>query len=167
MVFKLPSGGYHYIYTVSDEASCFLYFYLNETALFFSDLYENFNRNMMWTYNRTIADLEKESTNPTDDQKLKDELMWLAYNRTLIENSKTFLNMIALNRTDTQQDLEASIQSIVSFFAEKKLNQTKVYYEFVNHFYSDFEHKTIRASHSQFYKIYRKLRSEYLRFKQR
>jgi len=164
---KIPSGSYHNIYTISDKPSCFLYFYLNETALYLSDLYENFNKNMMITYNRTIEELEKERSSSLKDQQARDELIWTAYNQTLLENSKKFHTMIALNRSDPQQDLNASIQSIFKYFGDKKLNQTKVYYDFVNQFYSDFEHKTVRAGYSKFYKFYRKLRSEMLRFKQR
>ena len=121
----------------------------------------------MWTYNRTMIELEKQRPESVGDAKLRDELVWIAYNQTLLENSKTFQNMISLNRTDPEQDLNATLQSIIRYFTEKKINSTKVYYEFVDHFYKDFDHKTVRASYSKVYKIYRKVRSEVMRFKQR
>lgn len=124
---------------------------------------------MMWTYNRTYEALKLERGDPGDDKKMRERLVWAAYNETLVENSKTFHTMMALNRSNSEdeQALKERIEKILVFFGEKKLNMTKVYYDFVDQFYANFEKKTIKSEYSRAYKIYRKLRSDFLRFKQR
>lgn len=120
---------------------------------------------MMWTFNRTFETIESEHSQNQGETTPREELMWKAYNETLLENSKSFPTMIALNRSDDKQDYNATIQSIKKFFNARKINQTRVYYEFVNKFYSDFEHRTIKGSYSKLEKIYKKIRSEFFKFK--
>lgn len=126
---------------------------------------------MMWTFNATMEKLEQQiDEEKEEDEKKKsnrENLLWKAYNQTLLENSKSFPSMIALNRSDAQQDFNATLKTIINYFNTKKINQTKVYYDFVNKFYSDFEHRTIKGGYSKFEKIYKKLRSEFYRFKLR
>lgn len=158
---NLPSGTYHTVYTISDEPSCFFYIYLNETAVVLSDWFDNFSKNMFQTFNKTYVGLQN-----LKEFKDESELLWKAYNKTLIINSKNFFEMIVKNESNSRQDLKKDIANIFSYLKEKKLNNTMIYHSFVNQFYTNFNDKMIKAKYGFFYKNYRKLLSVLIRFRQ-
>ena len=158
---NLPSGNYHTVYTISDQPSCFFYIFLNETAIVLSDWFDNFSTNMFQTFNRTFETLKK-----SKEIIEEAELLWKAYNKTLIINSKNFYQMIAKNESNIKQDLEKDIANIISYINEKKLNNTMIYHSFVNQFYINFNDRQVKAKYSFIYKNYRKLLSVLIRFKQ-
>lgn len=116
----------------------------------------------MKKYNTTFDELKTDGK----DASSEENLVWKAYNLTLIENSKKFLHMIALNESIQNQDLNSDIKKIVDYFEEKKLNKTTVYHNFVDQFYSNFNTKVVKVKQSNLYKFYRKFLSNILRFKQ-
>ena len=96
LLFEIPAGTYHSIYTVSAEPSCFVYIYVNETALVLDGLLNIFLTNMEAEYNQTLAKLKSDPHKAQAyDEETLDEL---AVNMTLIENSKSFFKML-LNQT--------------------------------------------------------------------
>ena len=59
LIFKLPSAAYHNVFTISQEPSCYLYIYLNETAIILSNLFDRFSNNMLDRINQTLIDMNK------------------------------------------------------------------------------------------------------------
>ncbi|CAF0800127.1 unnamed protein product [Brachionus calyciflorus] len=162
----LPSGTYHSVYTTSEQPSCFFYIYVNETALVLSDWFDNFSKNMFSQYNNTIIDLKKDLNEASLNGSYETELIWKAYNQTLIENSKNFYEMIARNNSNQEQNLEQDVKNVLNYLNEKKLNRTMIYTNFVNEFYTKFNDKIVKSKYSFAYKNYRKLLSVFIRFKQ-
>lgn len=156
----MPSGGYHYVYTISEEPSCYFYIYLNETAIILSDYFDNFNTNMMRIYNEKLGNL-------TNENEQSEDLIWKAYNLTLIENSKNFLHMITYNESDPNQDVNKDMGETINLFKARKLNNTIIYNTFVNQFYETFYNNNFKQKIGFFEKYYKKLISNLLRYKQR
>lgn len=121
---------------------------------------------MMKKYNQTHDNLVGSEKVIQNSDRMQ-ELIWQAYNITLIENSKKFLYMIAFNESDTNQDVQAEIKNIQKLFSEKNLNRTIVYEAFVDQFYDTFNDKIIKTKENVFVKFFNKILKNFLRFKQR
>lgn len=118
------------------------------------------------TYQKLIDDKLQENPENTIETILNDEeLIWKAYNQTLMENSKKFLKMISLNRSDeSNQIVDESIQNVLKVFNDRNYNQTKIYYDFVRQFYNHFEHKIVGSSQSLLVKLQKKFTTDLRRF---
>ena len=163
---ELPSAAYHYVYTISEEPSCFFYIYFNQTALILSDYFDRFNANMMNKYNETLKSLNDQIEPKTDIEE--ESLIWQAYNLTLIESSKNFLHMITYNQSNPNgQDLKQEMNKTMEIFDTHKFNKTLIYNTFVMQFYENFSHSVEKSNQSLVNKSYKKLINNLLRFKQR
>jgi hypothetical protein len=160
---KLPSGDYHYVYTTSENPSCFFYIYLDESAMIIRKFFDQFNLNMMMTYDKTLNGL----INSGKTELVGDELNWFAFNLTLIENSKNFLYMISNNESNSNETPQSLIDKAQNLIETHKLNATLLYEEFVESLYKTFRDKLNRHKRFPYMKYYEKLISNLLRFKQR
>lgn len=125
---NVPSGAFHNVYTISQDPSCFLYIYINETAVEVSKLYERFLDNMLKEYNKTHHELNSLNRNILDS----DNLTWKAFNLTMEKNSKEFLKMISYNETFSEEENDAELKRIQEIFEKQNLNY--LYGLFSSHF---------------------------------
>lgn len=114
----------------------------------------------MRIYNEKLGNL-------TNENEQSEDLIWKAYNLTLIENSKNFLHMITYNESDPNQDVNKDMGETINLFKARKLNNTIIYNTFVNQFYETFYNNNFKQKIGFFEKYYKKLISNLLRYKQR
>ena len=155
---NVPSGAFHNVYTVSKEPSCYMYIYVNETALEVSKLYNRFLINMMKEYNRTYENL-------IETEKDKENLTYKALNLTLQRNSNDFLHMISFNESQTLTENEQELDKIQKMFEKRNLNF--IYNQFNVYFRSHVKHTLIIDKLGVFQKISHKVWPNLLRFKHR
>jgi hypothetical protein len=144
---KIPSNGYHVIYTISDEPSCFFYVHINETEQILSDYYERFATNMMRTFNETLASLRSNEEIEVDLENDEEFLKMKAYNMTLIENSKHFLKMLTHQEEQTENNSNNTdlVDKLKRVFEEKKLNKNAIYKKFVSQFSNKFDEQVLNS----------------------
>jgi hypothetical protein len=166
-LYKLPSGMYHVIYTVSDEPSCFYYLYLNESAIVISNLYERYSSNMMDFYNKTLEELigEEKQLEPNELNRLKIK----AYNLTILESSREFLYMLSHNnsQSDQEQNIASEMERARALIEKSNLNITKLYNDFAEHFYHKVNEKFIKSKESFYQRYKRKFYNNLSKFKLR
>jgi hypothetical protein len=155
---NVPSGAFHNVYTISKEPSCYMYIYVNETALEVSKLYNRFLINMMKEYNRTYENL-------IETEKDKENLTYKALNLTLQRNSNDFLHMISFNESQTLTENEQELDKIQKMFEKRNLNF--IYNQFNVYFRSHVKHTLIIDKLGVFQKIFHKVWPNLLRFKHR
>ena len=161
---EVPSGAYHNVYTISKEPSCFFYVYVNQTAITVSKLYDTFSTNMMRKFEANYLKISGTNFNET----YKETTTWKAYNRTLIECSKEFLKIVSFNNSDGSETKvigEKETVYLENLIESEELDQ--IYHMFVEKFQVQIQTKLDILSDSFGRKVYRKIRTNSLKFKQR
>jgi len=174
---NVPSNAYHNVYTMSKEPSCFFYVYVNNTAASVSRLYDKFYKNMMLEFEKKYIKLNNgKHFNETFDE-LKS---WKSYNKTVEECSKNFFKFLEMNNStlygliesgtisnsDNQQSASKNEQAFVaSLIKTQRINE--IYELFIDKFYSQIQLKLETHGHGIPKKLWKKLYSNLLRFKQR
>jgi hypothetical protein len=126
---------------------------------------------MLDKINQTLIDMNKTNKkhvlNEDEYENEEEAKLWFAYNSSLIESSKNFLNMMATNKTSNSKhyDIEKEKMHILKTFKNKNLSEHHVYKAFVNQFYTNFSNKEAKAKQTFFDKYYRKLMHNFKRFK--
>ena len=132
-----------------------------------SDLYEKFSTNMVARFRRSLTELQDQQSSASTSSV--EDLMMLAYNRTLVESSKNFLYLLAASVDDKDNTtVQVEMNRIHSIFKEKKLSQKRVYRSFIEQFYVKFMEKEIEMAKpviSKYYNLH--FLPHLMRFKQR
>lgn len=98
----------------------------------------------------------------------KESTTWKAYNRTLIECSKDFLKIVSFNNSDESQAKiigERETQFLQSLIENEDIDQ--IYYLFVEKFQVQVQTRFDMLSDTLGKKVYRKVKTNLLKFKQR
>lgn len=158
---NVPSGAFHNVFTISEEPSCFFYIYINETALEVSKLYERFLINMMNEYNKTYENLNQHYNGTTDEENI----IWKAFNLTMIRNSNEFMHMISFNESKSDLENEEETKRIQTTFEKPNLNY--IYNLFSQYFRNHVKQRLFNDKLGLFEKLVKQLWQNFLKFKQR
>jgi hypothetical protein len=159
---QVPSGAYHYVYTISEDPSCFFYIYSNQTAITVSKLYEKFSNNILKKFENKYFELTAQYFNESHNESSA----FAAYNLTLLEYSKDFVNLISLNESNPTQSQDIhEIKYIENLI--KKNDLRRVYDLFTEQVYNHISNEIDKKNNNFILRQFRELSGNFIRFKQR
>lgn len=163
---QLPPGNYHKVYTISDQPSCYLYMFLNETAKMQSALFVNYLKNMLPYYERNLELLQQNSAKSGEETSLGN-VTYQAYKLTVANHDdQAFLSNLTMSRTtDSEITTYESIPEIVEQLENFNLTVKKVKGIFMRTFYEHVQKKFFLRKLPFYTKVVQKFYSFYFTYK--